>query len=96
MEKHSKKFMELMSIFEDARMRYRALVKGAEASHMMLEQYTDLKDLIKINDMLDFVLKEAKDRLSDYDEYNEVTSATIALQNAVKCAIYTADHVSKK
>ena len=96
MKKNSAKYEELMEAFRVARVKYKTLVKGAEASHMMLEQYADLCDLTEISDSLDAILKEAKDRLSDYDEYNEVTSATISLLNAVKSVIYLSGYVSQK
>ena len=96
MEKRSAKYDELMDAFKKARAKYMALVKGAEASHMMLEQYADLCDLTEINESLDAILMEAKERLSDYDEYNEVTSAAISLLNSVKSAIYLSKYVSQK
>ena len=93
MEKRSEKYNELMEAFRQARVSYMTLVKGAEASHMMLEQYADLCDLTEISDSLDAILTEAKDRLSDYDE---VTSAAISLLNAVKSVIYLSRYVSQK
>lgn len=96
MEKRSAKYEELMDAFRNTKAKYMTLVKGAEASHMMLEQYADLCDLTKINESLDAILMEAKDRLSDYDEYNEVTSAAISLLNSVKSVIYLSRYVSRK
>ena len=96
MDKRSAKYDELMDAFKKTKARYMTLVKGAEASHMMLEQYADLCDLTEINESLDAILMEAKDRLSDYDEYNEVTSAAISLLNSVKTAIYLSKYVSQK
>ncbi len=96
MEKRSAKYNELMEAFKKTKARYMTLVKGAEASHMMLEQYADLCDLTEINESLDAILMEAKDRLSDYDEYNEVTSAAISLLNSVKSVIYLSRYVSQK
>ena len=92
----SEKYVELMERFEVARKRYVNIVKGAEASHMMLEQYADIEELTAIKDALDGILREAKDRLSDYDEYIEVTSAAITLQNAVESARCLARYVSCK
>ena len=96
MDKRSTKYDELMDAFKKTKARYMTLVKGAEASHMMLEQYADLCDLTEINEDLDAILMEAKDRLSDYDEYNEVTSAAISLLNSVKSVIYLSRYVSQK
>lgn len=96
MEKRSAKYDELMDAFKKTKAKYMTLVKGAEASHMMLEQYADLCDLTEINENLDAILMEAKDRLSDYDEYNEVTSAAISLLNSVKSVIYLSRYVSQK
>lgn len=96
MEKHSEKFYELAMSFDEAIASYKALVKGAEASHMMLEQYADPKDLSDIAEKLNYILREAKDRLSDYDEYNEITRAAVKLLDSVESAIYLSRYVSQK
>ena len=93
---NSDKYIELMERFDTARNGYRALARGAEASHMMLEQYVDVADLSEIKNMLDAILVEAKEKLSDYDEYLEITSAAISLANAVESTMYLARYVSAK
>lgn len=92
----SAKYRELIDRFETARKGYVALVKGAEASHMMLEQYVDIADLSELRNTLDTIIKEAKDRLDNYDEYLDVTDKATALLKTVKLTMYSSQHVSSK
>lgn len=95
MEK-SRTFERLHERFDEARKQYMEMVKGAEDCHMMLAQYADGNELVKLKEDLDGILKNAKDRLSVYDEYIEITSAAIALQNAVETTLLQSKYVSHK
>lgn len=95
MEK-SRTFKRLMARFDEARKQYMEIAKGAEDCHMMLAQYADVDDLAKIKEDLDEILMNAKDRLSIHDEYIEITSAAIALRNAVETTMLQSKYVSHK
>ena len=91
----SSTYIELAEKFVEARTKYVALVKGAEIGHMSVGQFADEDDLVAIKVSLDAILMKAKDYLSDYEEYLEVTEPTVMLRNAVESALLTARYIDR-